>query len=324
MKRIDDLELRELRSRGRLPEPYIPCRINDLAAVDTHPDQLPNEVRQRVRLIRTDLDAFSDEEIHALIRWGYSVARHAWKTAGRITVAEDIDRLPSRPWYPVGQPVPIAISSGGALKRSQRSRRLFWRWKDKYSYLGLCCTVIYAVLASMALCWVGRALQTLLVSVGPAWTARVLPASVSSGSEQPVVTDLSKLNRILATERDPEGHVKPGRYVVFSGVVGNHPSDDLSANDPLPRIVVYESADQTGDSPRFISKVSVTDMQMIFAAAKLPFWGWLDTFAATQAVGRLARQSFYSRLARRTNKGGRLMQSLLALRAADRSANPSH
>jgi predicted acylesterase/phospholipase RssA len=248
MKRIVDLELQDLQQRQKLPAPYIPCRIDDLAAEDAHPCPLPDEVKRKTRLIRTDLDAFTDPEIHALIRWGYCVARDAWKKAGRQTRAGDIEKLPKRPWYPVGHPVAKAISVGVGLDQSQKSRQLFWSRNDRYSYLGLCLVLVYLFIVSVTLCWATRGFQTFLVSAAPASVARLFAATVTSPGEELVTTDLKKLKMILANEADPEQKVKPGKYVAFIGVVGKNWSDDQSREEGLPHIVVYDSADQTGAS----------------------------------------------------------------------------
>jgi hypothetical protein len=106
-----------------------PVTLISLSAVIPMTEAGPDEEIQRsVRRIRTDLDAFSDEEIGGLIRQGYLSARLALKGGGLLTGGQEADHT-SEPAFGMAQgdrqPVPSA---------SERRRIGLWNPRDWTSW----------------------------------------------------------------------------------------------------------------------------------------------------------------------------------------------
>jgi predicted acylesterase/phospholipase RssA len=77
---------------------FVFARISEVAAPHEDPTALHPEVQRQASNIRTDLDAFSDLEISALVRHGYCIARKACRSRADLFGSE----LPNTPpWDPV-------------------------------------------------------------------------------------------------------------------------------------------------------------------------------------------------------------------------------
>jgi len=122
--------------------------ITEIVGSAEDPTALPPVVQTELKSIRTDLDRFSNQEINALVRHGYEVARNVCRRQGVFGGAKLPD---SPPWAPIADQNRIIRTATGShpdtpsnttrLSRRLRksSRRHIWTtlldWRDWPSYI---------------------------------------------------------------------------------------------------------------------------------------------------------------------------------------------
>jgi cell division protein FtsL len=208
------------------------------------------EINQRqLRMIRTDLDAFSDLEIHALVSHGYAVARQAIQSAStEVSDRFQITQVPMKRWYPAMRQA-SATKLTEELKRSGTLRYRLWSWTDIYSYL----TVMYIAVAILLVAWVLKWSDIAIFSRRS--EINELRAKVSAHEktikeledreliEKVIeIEDIGRLARILAIAKDSEGIVVEGKYVLFGGIVDT----DRSRSHGEPMVTVRQSSKEPG------------------------------------------------------------------------------
>src|SRR5262249_29130018 len=132
---------------------YVGCRLEDVIE-DDETYQVDPAIQRKLKMVRTDLNRFTDSEIFYLVWHGYAVARRAWLKAiargrlaadGRVPTAEEVEReravLPhdvlnaeakGQPWTP---PELATRPDPDALNRSEkRSLTTLWDRRDPVSW----------------------------------------------------------------------------------------------------------------------------------------------------------------------------------------------
>lgn len=144
MKRAGDLA-----SRSQFDDKLVPVSIRTVVQKEECEDQLDPRVQRAAESIRTDLDNFTDEEIHVLISHGYAVARKACKDAG---VEAKNGQQNGTPWSPIADAAIRSKAMKGTLDLPQRtvdrlafSPRRQWRW--------ICCLAALSTLVLLGLVW---------------------------------------------------------------------------------------------------------------------------------------------------------------------------
>lgn len=101
--RLADADARQFEGKHLSDAKRRVMRIQIGDIVDQKGDDLllAKPIQEEVCRIRTDLDTFNDEEIHALVRHGWEVARHKWPTTTRLPV----DPQMQMGWQPAGRSV---------------------------------------------------------------------------------------------------------------------------------------------------------------------------------------------------------------------------
>jgi len=151
MKRVGDLEQN------------FPCAVAKLAEPDPGAGSILKGYYPEVARIRTDLDAFNDQEIHALMICGFELAKEAWRkgaASGKLIAGANDPKVPEE-WTSV-------IRSRGEvspkLKGSDRRRLLRWPWGWP-GVIGAALPVVW--LAAILVGFQSLKLSSLLSNFGP-------------------------------------------------------------------------------------------------------------------------------------------------------------
>jgi predicted acylesterase/phospholipase RssA len=156
MKRVTDLECSQWRQAASASPKYYRCKI-DPPVLYKGPWVLPDVVQKKARMIRTDLDCFSSEEIHVLLRHGYNAANDAL----REVIAEPPAGGHTPTTLPVWPPLSDRSDPGklnSAISRSGRRKTGLWSRRDPvYSVLNSWLLGAYLALPVLLLwaLWVG-------------------------------------------------------------------------------------------------------------------------------------------------------------------------
>lgn len=118
MKRINELAARDhtIAEQGAILKISI-----DALPVEKDQSGLDPRTQRSARAIRTDLDRFTDGEIHVLTSLGYSVARQA-SLKNHVAMDDSLHQLPA--WSPIKAPEIKAQAKNGTLKFAGRLSRL--------------------------------------------------------------------------------------------------------------------------------------------------------------------------------------------------------
>jgi predicted acylesterase/phospholipase RssA len=87
------------------------------------PSDLPTKVQELASQVRTDLDTFSETEIHALIKHAWSVTRKNWQAEAALPPSE----VATLDWLPCGREITEDKLLKG-LKQSSARRWRAWAW----------------------------------------------------------------------------------------------------------------------------------------------------------------------------------------------------
>jgi predicted acylesterase/phospholipase RssA len=140
MKRVGDLEQKSA---------YVTARLGHPKPVS--PSALPPKLQTQAARIRTDLDAFSEHEIYALMICGYERARLEWTsrfTSGTFEAKNNLS-VPQKWTAAIG--IPAVAAPQISLENSNRRRLLRWTW-DKPGVTGAALAFVYLV-AILLGCW---------------------------------------------------------------------------------------------------------------------------------------------------------------------------
>jgi len=134
MKRVSILEYALLSGVNTVT---LPIKIADELEHTGDNAVLSPEIQRSLRNIRTDLDAFSANEINCLVQHGFMVARETARANGLVS-----GELPGFSWKPAGAHVPNL-----KLIRKSGSRRLrLWSPRDWVSWASLCVVAAASIL----------------------------------------------------------------------------------------------------------------------------------------------------------------------------------
>ena len=194
---------------------HIVCRIENIP----QESRVPPDLSQWLPRFRTDLDAFSDLEVRALVFHGYSLAREAWNNKQPKVKYDPWDPLP--PDDQVDDPLKAGAKFDAALNDFKSSCRLrLWRWRN-----------VETVLICLLLCF-----YVSLASFG-GWRFW----HTSSPNTMPLGVEIVRLSTGLKDQNDSE--IMPGRFVMFTGTINT----DNSRNSVQPHMEVSQHAGD-GDS----------------------------------------------------------------------------
>jgi predicted acylesterase/phospholipase RssA/tetratricopeptide (TPR) repeat protein len=171
MKRVSDLEYEMVKTgftsrRSGL----IHCRIHDQISESDDPTAIDEGLQRAIRMIRTDLDRFSQQEIQLLVRHGYTTARKAWKSALQREPKLDAPLPVNEPWNPVAGP--LVNSKPGktintrqddddpTLRHSDIIKKRLWSPRDSISWATLAVLLLYATgLIGLQFFWTNRKVE---------------------------------------------------------------------------------------------------------------------------------------------------------------------
>jgi hypothetical protein len=154
MQRISDLELRDAeRAFTDKRSNVIHCDIHGVVPYTNDPTALEEGVQQQIRMIRTDLDQFSGEEIYLLVRQGYTVARNAWKPWKAMIEREQPapGLWTDIPWNPLPAEVTRERVAKGEwdIPNSNILNKRLWSARDWVSWVSLALVLLYATIFSL-------------------------------------------------------------------------------------------------------------------------------------------------------------------------------
>jgi hypothetical protein len=158
MQRVSDLELRDAeRAFTDKRSNVIHCDIHSVVPYTDDGTALDEGVQQQIRMIRTDLDQFSREEIYLLVRQGYTVARNSCKPWKAVIERErpapglwiDI------PWNPLPAEVTQKRVAKGEwdIPKSNILKKRLWSARDWASWASLALVLLYATIISLPYLW---------------------------------------------------------------------------------------------------------------------------------------------------------------------------
>jgi predicted acylesterase/phospholipase RssA len=124
MKRITEFEYETAQTEFGDKLVYQRCKCDRMIKREKDRNALPPDIQRTVAMIRTDLNRFSEEEIDALLRHGYTHARLACIRARLVPASVD-----NPPWSPVKPNQKVEL---GGLVGSERQPKGFFAW-DRYT-----------------------------------------------------------------------------------------------------------------------------------------------------------------------------------------------
>src|SRR5262249_55064192 len=143
---------------------FIHCRIDDQISESEEPTTIDESTQRAIRMIRTDLDQFSQQEIQLLVQHGYIAARKAWKSALQTEPTVDIPLPANEPWNPLlgprvqGKPGKTIntrpVDDEEPLRHSDIIKKRLWSPRDGISWATVAVLLLYATsLIVLQRCW---------------------------------------------------------------------------------------------------------------------------------------------------------------------------
>jgi predicted acylesterase/phospholipase RssA len=124
----------------------------DIAREDIREEPKIGETAQRhVSYLRTDLDAFNDEEMRLLVHHGYAVAWHTLKHTGHVPAAAPAFFGAWRQQWPRAQRTqPTETHAVGVLRAGRRSRLRFFEFSDPVGIMNTAAVIALAMILPVA------------------------------------------------------------------------------------------------------------------------------------------------------------------------------